>query len=578
MIDMKGAKRYHILLVVLLLVGSLTTLVQAQLSYDSVFADLAKKRPEKVFVFTDRSLYAVNEAIQFSATLQSGEESLSWPGSDVLYVELVNPRGEAVAVGKYSISENRSAGHLSIPSNIPSGNYYLRSYTRWMRNFGARDFSYIPIRVVNPFSKEVAEESPGTGKPSLTSVLKGSPEVLTITKTTTYSQGALVDVELTLNEEADSRVQNGCLTVVPLGSIDTSALFHQLTSKPDLPEPFQFSFLPDRKGTAISGTVVASTGREPAPDTRVHFSILGEDPAYLVATSDQNGRFLIKVPESTGTHEMFVVPEHPSDQSYEVRIDNDFTSDALPFSAESSALQEAEKLLASRMALQMQLQLAYLSDSEPDTSITTNRIESVPFYGRPEISVKLDEFVSLPNMEEVIENLIPLTYVVRRGGKADFLIKSDNPLISSYRPLILIDHIPVFDMDVVLAIPPSKVEHIEVIPEVYVLGDVKYGGIICFTSRQGDLAGMKLAEGSYFFDYTSLQSPLIPQGPRYKGGSKIPDTRNTLLWMDNLELHKETSSKITFQAASVPGNYLILFRGVSTNGDFVYGMNRFRVE
>ena len=151
-------------------------------------------------------------------------------------------------------------------------------------------------------------------------------------------------------------------------------------------------------------------------------------------------------------------------------------------------------------------------------------------------------------------------------------------MISLYRPLILIDHIPVFDMPVVLALPPSKIDRIEVIPEVYVLGEEKYGGIICFTSREGDLAGMKLPEGSYFFDYATLHPPLVQQSPRYKGGSRIPDTRNTLLWMDHLELQKGSSSNVSFQAASFPGTYLILFRGVSSDGTIVHGLNQINVE
>ena len=134
MIDMKGANKYCFPLV-LLLVSSLVTVGHAQTSYDSAYAVLAKKRPEKLLVFTDRSLYAVNESILFSATLQSGTESLAGPGSEVLYVELVNAAGEALAKGKYLISENRSAGHLSIPTTTTSGNYYLRSYTRCIRNF-----------------------------------------------------------------------------------------------------------------------------------------------------------------------------------------------------------------------------------------------------------------------------------------------------------------------------------------------------------------------------------------------------------------------------------------------------------
>lgn len=562
----------------ILLVSSLSTIGFAQSNYDSAYAELALNRPEKLVVFTDRSLYAVNEAIQFSAALESGSRSGPGPGSEVIYAELVNATGEAVAQGKYLLLQNRSSGQLIVPSNIPSGTYLLRAYTRWMRNFGAPAFSYTPLRVVNPFSGEVETASPGSGSLRLEPVEKDPPQVLTRTTRQSYEPGALVDLELSLKEDAISRSLSGCLTVVPAGSIDTSAFLHQVISKQESRELFQFNFLPDKKGTALSGTLTDQNSGEPVPGTRVHFSILGDDPAYLVTTSDQEGRFLLKIPPRLGIQEMFVVPEQASGQRLEVRIENDFSQDDLPFYSGSYELQEEEIRLASRLSLQMQLQLAFLAKSVQDPTRIPKRTETIPFYGRPEISVKMDEFVSLPNMEEVIENLLPATYVIRREGSADFLIKSDNPLISIYPQLILIDYIPVFDAEVVLDIPPSKIERIEVIPEVYVLGEVKYGGILSLTSSQGDLAGMTLPQGSYFFDYASIQPPALPPGPRYPGDGRIPDTRNTLLWKDHLELKKEGPLKISFQAASVPGDYLILFRGLSPDGTAVYGRKLFRVE
>ena len=151
-------------------------------------------------------------------------------------------------------------------------------------------------------------------------------------------------------------------------------------------------------------------------------------------------------------------------------------------------------------------------------------------------------------------------------------------MISMFPPLILIDHIPVFDMEVIMAIPPPKIDHIEVITEVYVLGEIKYGGLISITSRQGDLASIKLPEGSYFFDYMTYQAPGIPKAARYSGPGKIPDTRNTLYWMDQVELQGDRSLKVSFPASTVPGSYLILFRGVSSKGESVYGLDRFEVE
>ena len=568
----------YALLVIVLLLGSLNKDIQAQSKYDSAFAEMALNYPEKLVVFTDRTLYSVNETIHFSAFLQSGIGPYQGLGSKVLYVELVNSSGTAVAEAKFLIEENCSAGHLAIPSNSVSGSYYLRSYTRWMRNFGPQEFSYIPIRVVNPYSSDVLMDSPAPGLTDLSAVPGGIRNISSTPSRRTYHAGDRVEVELSLENGSISHVQDACISVVPLGAIDTAIFRYQVDSKLERTAPFQFNFLPDIKGTSISGLALESNNQKPASGSRIHFSILGEDAAYIVTESDPGGRFLISTPLRTGNMEMFVVPEYLPGNPVEVRIDNDFTSEPLPFQAGPFKLSQEEQVLASRLALNMQLQGTFMADSATNLAMLTEETEPIPFYGIPEISVSMDEFINLPNLEEVIENLIPKTFVERREGEVHFLIKSANPMISMFPPLILIDHIPVFDMEVIMAIPPSKLDHIEVIPEVYVLGEVKYGGIISFTSREGDLASIKLPDGSYFFDYLAYQAPLIEQVPRHSGPGKIPDTRNTLFWRDQLELQKGSSKKVSFQSASIPGSYLILVRGVSSDGEIVYGMDHFQVE
>jgi hypothetical protein len=566
------------MLMIILFLGGVINGSHAQWRYDSAFSELAKGYRENLVVFTDRTLYAVNEPIQFSALLQSSEHPNQGLGSMVLYVELVNSGGTAVTKAKYPIKENRSAGHLSIPSNSLSGSYYLRSYTRWMRNFSSQDFSYIPIRVVNPYTSDVLVDNPSSGKNDLLAIPSGITMVSSSVSRSTYHAGDRVEVEFSLETGSLTHIEHGSLSVIPSGSMDTAGFQYSVDSQADGKESFQFNFLPEVKGTSISGVVLGQNDQKPAADIRIHFSILGEEAAYIVSRSDQKGTFAIHTPLRTGNMEMFVVPEFRSGDPVEVRIDNDFTSETLPFQSGPFKLSQEEQVLASRISLNMQLQGTFMADSATRQAMLTEKTKPIPFYGTPEISVRLGEFINLPNLEEVIENLIPKTFVVRREGEVHLMIGSQNPMISMFPPLILIDHIPVFDMEVIMAIPPSKIDHIDVVPEVYVLGEVRYGGIISFTNREGDLASIKLPEGSYFFDYLSYQPTMLPLGARYSGPGKIPDTRNTLFWMDQLELHKGTSKKVSFLAAGIPGTYLILFRGISSDGDLVYGMNHFRVE
>lgn len=568
----------HKMLLIIPFISGLIIGSHAQSRYDSYFSEVAQSNRENLVVFTDRSMYAVNEPIQFSAFLQSGEEFHLGPGSKVLYAELVNSTGSAVAKGKFFITENRSNGHLAMPSTSLSGIYYLRCYTRWMRNFDPRHFVYIPIRVVNPYTTIILENNPVQGKEYLLPVPKGTGKVTASLARHSYHAGELVDVELSLKEGSIDQVHHGCITIVPSGTIDTSAFIYRIDPMPERSIPFQFNFLPEIKGTTLSGIVLEQSTQKPASDTRIHFSILGEEPAYFVTQTDQEGRFQVNTPTRRGDQEMFMVPEYKTGTPIDVFIDNDFTSQPLPFDPDLFNLNHTEQAQASRLSLNMQLQRVFLEDLRPDNSIFPKRAEPEPFYGTPEISVKIEEFINLPNMEELIENLIPKTYLMRSGGHEHIMIENENPMISMFPPLILIDDIPIFDMEVIMGIPPSKIDLIDVVPEVYVFGEVKFGGIISITSYQGDMASIKLPDGSYFFDYVAYKPSLIPKVARYSGPAKIPDTRNTLFWMDHLELKKDSSKKVSFQVARIPGSYVILFRGISSNGDIVHGLDHFNVE
>jgi hypothetical protein len=196
----------------------------------------------------------------------------------------------------------------------------------------------------------------------------------------------------------------------------------------------------------------------------------------------------------------------------------------------------------------------------------------------PEFTLQVDEFINLPTLEEIVENLIPRVYITRRGDVTEFLMKGEHPMLPLYPPLVLVDHVPVFEMEVILSIPPARISRIDVVPDVYVLGDTKFGGIISITSVGRDLASIRLPEGSYFFDYDAYQSSRPLARPKYEGPGNIPDVRNTLHWKHHFVLEPDVTHSESFQTASVPGTYLILVRGVLSDGRLIYGSVPLMVE
>ena len=92
---------------------------------------------EKLYLFTDRNLYASGEKVSFRLYNLSHPLLKENNWSRVFYLELINSRNAAVARGKYQVYAWGSDGQIIIPDTVSTGHYYLRAYTRWMRNYPA---------------------------------------------------------------------------------------------------------------------------------------------------------------------------------------------------------------------------------------------------------------------------------------------------------------------------------------------------------------------------------------------------------------------------------------------------------
>jgi hypothetical protein len=112
---------------------------------------------ENITLLTDRKLYCVNERIFFTAGYSCTEEMGDLQWSNVLYVELIRWNGARIAQMKLKLTRPSTSGSMEIPGNILSGNYYLRSYTKWMRNYSELDYAYLPVKIVNPLRTETDE-------------------------------------------------------------------------------------------------------------------------------------------------------------------------------------------------------------------------------------------------------------------------------------------------------------------------------------------------------------------------------------------------------------------------------------
>ncbi len=117
---------------------------------------------EQVYVHMNSQTLIAGETLQFSAFCNSRLSQKPSPLSKILYVEIIGKNG-AIHQQKISLMNGRGSGDFFISSKVPTGQYYLISYTRWMKNFG--DYFQTPLLIINPF-EEYPEVEP-IEKPSI---------------------------------------------------------------------------------------------------------------------------------------------------------------------------------------------------------------------------------------------------------------------------------------------------------------------------------------------------------------------------------------------------------------------------
>jgi hypothetical protein len=177
-------------------------------------------------------------------------------------------------------------------------------------------------------------------------------------------------------------------------------------------------------------------------------------------------------------------------------------------------------------------------------------------------------------MEEVMREYIAgINVRHNRDGFHFMTIDEPRNIVYEDNPLMLLDGIPIFDADEIIALDPLKIEKIETVRQRFHKGYLDCKGIVTYTSYEGDLAGHTINSHAMSFEYEGIQTWKQYAYPTYNSAyernSKIPDYRNTLYWQPNIELSKENNSQIEIFTSDYPADYVITLEGISAAGDIV---------
>ncbi len=111
--------------------------------------DYNKQNPiEKIYLHTNKDVYKVGEELWFSVYSSLAYNKNNLVASELIYIDLINEENKIINSQSISVFEGRSKGSVKIPIKGRSGEYRLRAYSNWMKNFDTDYFFNKNIKVL----------------------------------------------------------------------------------------------------------------------------------------------------------------------------------------------------------------------------------------------------------------------------------------------------------------------------------------------------------------------------------------------------------------------------------------------
>lgn len=329
-------------------------------------------------------------------------------------------------------------------------------------------------------------------------------------------------------------------------------------------KPAAFTYLPEYKGHIVTAKVINTLTNAPAPGIITYMGVPGKRVQVYVSQSDSAGHVLFSTKDFYGPGEVVIQTNEMIDSTYRIDI-------ASPFSEQYSntAIPKFEFVNGMQDALQahsLGVQVLNIYSANNIKKTYDPGADSTAFYGKPYKTYKLDDFTRFTTMEEDLREYVSEDNIVHSKGRFHIKVLNDRGFLDS-DPLVILDGVPVFDINKIFSVDPLKVNKLEVTRERYFYGPTADEGIFSFTTYKGDLGGVELNPKAVVIDYEGMQLRRKFYSPAYETDaqvkSRIPDFRNVLYWTPGVN----EEGKISFFTSDQAGKYVGVVQGLTNNGD-----------
>lgn len=326
-------------------------------------------------------------------------------------------------------------------------------------------------------------------------------------------------------------------------------------------------YLPETRAYAVSGKVRNADG-EGVGSIQLSLSEL-DNTFFKTTRTFPGGNFYFSLEGLEGQKNLLLSLARSQPEEMEITVDPAFDPRIACLPPASIYLTGEEMIYVSKLVRDLRLNHISRSTSPGDAPGFKRHIpvDTVMFYGEGDRRVFIDDYIKLPDMRELIFEVVPEIMVRKKGDNYSMSVIGESPLPDIYDHLILIDGIPLLSYGKLLELPPSRFERIDIVNSLYIHGNQIFAGVINFVSANGDMAGLDLPEGSRIVP-VNIPAHTAP-GEMVTAGSNLygfPGLDPTLSFRP---FPRSASGTLSLSIDAVYDDYITLINGITESGKWI---------
>lgn len=492
---------------------------------------------ERILAFTDKDCYVAGERLHVSIVVT--DEALKPSAlSKVAYIELSDTRG-LQAQAMVQLTDGRGWAEVKLPADMHNGFYQLTAYTRNLLPLGEHAFWRSLVGVVNTQQLQVGDDVT-FHKPRLMPAMRRQ-----------YQVGQVAHLSLP---------KDSCRMIYTL-SVVSHPLDMDLYEVPDATDK-QYAqagtCLPEIEGHIVKARIM---GNATASQSR----LAGVGKGFAVfdgQTTDGGGEWQYFTNGLTGSLPLVVNGYDANNQPLAIEMVSPFAQ-VLPKALPQMDVYANEDALRQR-TLMARLEKSFIDALSTDTISYTSTLVS----RTPDRLYKVDEWRGFSTIREAL-----LEYVqdVRRrtveGRTFLFTPMAEMNEYAHLPALVLLDGMPVYDVDDILAYDARLLEYIQIYSGSYVFGNTMCHGVVSFITHKGLLSNYKMDEGTRLMRYDFPQDRPVFTLPASS------TSLSTVCWYPFVD-----ASEVNLKLPSLPGFYQVHLRGIDAQGHPVHSVSEIEVK